>query len=96
MPITPYYLINYLVLSTLPTNLQLPPTINLSTVDNIPSPLTTLDDNDDNDDLNFNSKAKEGSQTELYTIKTMFNPLKEQNVKVGYTGTRYQAAAALW
>lgn len=56
-------------------------------MDNIPSPFSTLDDDDgdNDDDLNFNSKFQEKSQGELYTIKTKFNPLKDRNVKVKYT-----------
>lgn len=67
----------------MPSFSQTPEKINLSTVDNIDSPLSTLDEEDD--DLDFNSKAKETSRRELYTIKTMFNPLKDRNVKVEYT-----------
>lgn len=64
---------------------QIPERINLSSVDDIPSPLSTLD-YDSNDDLNdFNSKAKEASQHQLYIIKTMFNPIIDRNVKVQYT-----------
>lgn len=48
------------------------------------SPLTTFE-GDDDDDLNLNSNTKETSSTELYTIKTMFDPLKDRNVKVEYT-----------
>jgi hypothetical protein len=70
-------------LSSIPTFSQIPGKINLSVMDDIPSPFSTLDDDDD--DFNFNSKAKDTSQRELYTIKTMFNPLKDRNIKVGYT-----------
>jgi hypothetical protein len=54
-------------------------------VDDIPSPFSTLDDEDDDDILDSNSVAKKNSLSELYTIKTKFNPLKDRNVKVEYT-----------
>jgi hypothetical protein len=67
---------------------QNPERINLSPIDDIHSPFSTLDDDDDDVvvvDLNLNSRAKETSRGELYTIKTKFNPFKDQNVKVDYS-----------
>jgi hypothetical protein len=83
VPITPYYLINHSVLST-PTFTQSTGRINLASTEDIPSPFSTLDE-DNEDGLSFNSKVKETSRVELFTIKTMFNPLGDQNVKVEYT-----------
>jgi hypothetical protein len=65
---------------------QNPERINLTSMDDIHSPFSTLDDDDvDVVDLNLNSRAKETSRGELYTIKTKFNPLKDRNVKVDYS-----------
>ena len=70
----------------MPTFSKSPERINLSLPGDISSPLSTLDDDDDDDDdLNVNSKARETSQGEIYTIKTLFDPLKDRNVKVEYT-----------
>ena len=65
---------------------QNPERINLSAMDDIHSPFSTLDDDDDDVvDFNLNSGVKETSRGELYTIKTEFNPLKDRNVKVDYS-----------
>jgi hypothetical protein len=65
---------------------QNPERINLSSMDDIHSPFSTLDDDDDGDvGLNLNLRAKETSRGELYTIKTKFNPHKDRNVKVDYS-----------
>ena len=60
--------------------------INILMADDIPSPLSTPDDDDEEEaDLNFNFEARKTSGAELYTIKTMFNPHNNKNVKVEYT-----------
>ena len=70
----------------MPTFSQSPEGINLSSINNIQSPFSTLDDDDcDDDDNNLNSTAKGPSQSGLYTIKTKFNPLKDRKVKVNYS-----------
>ncbi|KAF8956392.1 hypothetical protein BDZ97DRAFT_1925585 [Flammula alnicola] len=81
VPVIPYYLINHSVLSSTPTSTQDPPNINHTSVDDIPSPLSSLDDDED---LNFNSQSKDASNTNLYTIKTNYNPSLDRNMKTEY------------
>jgi len=70
------------VLSSIPTTIQLPSICDYSWFDT-PSPLSSLDDSDD-DDLNFNSGPNDSSSAELYIIQTEFDPSLERNTKMEY------------
>ncbi|KAF8868750.1 hypothetical protein CPB84DRAFT_1857181 [Gymnopilus junonius] len=67
--ITPYHLINHSVLSSMPSSTQYPGRINLSEAFNVPSLLSSLGDDSDEEDLNINTQ-KSLSKAELYIIKT--------------------------
>jgi len=80
VPVAPFHAINCSVLLSMPTSTQLLPGINHSPVDDLPSPLSSPDDDLD---LNFNSQVDDTSP-QIFTINTKYNPSLERNIKVEY------------